>query len=69
MPVSFEDVRKNDVAYEAQIQEAEEELSKLGYPRAAVFRQPVIWGDHDQFEHGMSLTRRANLFSEQCTLY
>ena len=53
-PVSFEDVQKNEAAYEAQVREAEDEGSKLGFPRAAVFRQPVIWGDHDQFEHGRS---------------
>ena len=50
-PISTEEVLRENAAYEARINEAEEALSRRGFPRTAIFRQPVVWGEHDQYQH------------------
>ena len=43
-PISTEEVLRENAAYEARINEAEDALSRRGFPRTAIFRQPVVWG-------------------------
>lgn len=50
--ISMDELRQEKDAYEAKVREAEEEVAQLGFLREAIFRQPVVWGDHDQFQHG-----------------
>lgn len=45
------DFRARQSEREAQIQEAEAELAALGYPQPAIYRQTLVWSDHDQFRH------------------
>lgn len=48
---SMETIRGLQKEREAQIEEAELEVAKLGFPQQGIFRQELIWGDHDQFQH------------------
>lgn len=48
---SIAEVRAKENQIEQSIQEAADEVAKLGYPRAGVYAQKVVWGEHDQFRH------------------
>lgn len=50
--VTAAEVQKQDEEYESQIREVEDIVAAAGFPKLSLFRQPVIWGDHDQFQHG-----------------
>ncbi|KAL9934064.1 hypothetical protein V8E36_007146 [Tilletia maclaganii] len=41
-----------DEAYERRVQAAIDDLVAKGYDRRTIWRQTIVWGDHDTFQHG-----------------
>jgi len=40
-----------DEAYERRVQAAIDDLVAKGYDRRTIWRQTIVWGDHDTFQH------------------
>ncbi|WFD29392.1 hypothetical protein MSPP1_000401 [Malassezia sp. CBS 17886] len=38
-------------AFEEKVRDGERDVVRMGFPWQNIFRQNVVWGDHDQFQH------------------